>query len=305
MTSRGDPAREIDTLRALEASSVDSVRDVVRRTIATSTLRLVSAEPVLRADEDPEGVHAARVAVRRLRSDLRTFRSLLEEERTRPLRAELEWLGDAFGPVREADVLGDRLRRRLREAPNELTPAKVLLEDLESQRIGVFRRLVDAIDSPRYADVVQALIGASTEPPIRGDGDLPAADAARAMDRPWSALRRRARRLGPSSSDRALHEVRIRAKRVRYGAEALRPVFGKPARRFASAAKKLQGRLGDHQDAVVAVSWLAEAALDSDDPGVAFAAGRLAEQESADRDRARERWPRAWKALRDEKTFWT
>ncbi|HEX5938450.1 MAG TPA: CHAD domain-containing protein [Actinomycetota bacterium] len=305
MTSRQDPAREVDRLRALEASAVDSVRDVVQRAIVTSTLRLVSAEPVLRADVDPEGVHAARVTVRRLRSDLRTFRHLLDEERTRPLRAELEWLGDVLGSVREVDVLRDRVRRRLREAPSELTPAKVLVEDLESQRIDAFRRLVDAIDSPRYADVIEALMAAAWEPPVGAPGDLPAVDAARSMDRPWSALRRSAGRLGPDSSDRALHEVRIRAKRVRYGAEALGPVFGKPARRFASSAKKLQGRLGDHQDAVVAVSWLTEAALDSDDPGVAFAAGRLAEQESADRDRARERWPRAWKALRDEKTFWT
>jgi CHAD domain-containing protein len=305
MTSLRDRAKEVDALRALETSPVDSVRDVVRRAIATSTLRLVWAEPVLRADDDPEGIHAARVAVRRLRSDLRTFGRLLEDDRTRPLRAELGWLGDALGPVREADVLGGRLRRRLREAPTELTPAKVLLEELESQRIEAFRRLVDAIESPRHAELVEALMVASSDPPVRGDGDLPAVDAARSMDRPWSALRRRARRLGPDSDDRALHEVRIRAKRVRYGAEALGPVYGKPARRFASAAKKLQDRLGDHQDAVVAVSWLTEAALDSDDPGVAFAAGRLAEQESADRDRARKRWPRAWKALRDEKTFWT
>jgi CHAD domain-containing protein len=298
-------AADIEALRAVEAWSVVSARDVVRRAIASSTLRLISAEPVVRADDDPEGVHSARVAVRRLRSDLRTFKRLLEDERTRPLRDELGWLGDVLGPVREADVLVDRLRRRLREAPSDLTPAKVLVEELESQRIDAFRRLVDAIDSTRYADVVEALMMASSEPPVRGDGDLLAKDAARSMDRPWSRLRRHAARLGPDSSDVALHEVRIRAKRVRYGAEALAPVFGKPAVRFASAAKGLQGRLGDHQDAVVAVSWLTEAALDSEDAGVAFAAGRLAEQEAADRDRARNRWPRAWKALHKEKTFWT
>ena len=79
---------------------------------------------------------------------------------------------------------------------------------------------------------------------------------------------------------------------------------GKRAVRFAKAAT-LQGVLGDHQDAVVAGAWLAEHAIDAADAGVAFAAGRLAELEAADRARARDRWPRAWKTLRAEGPFWS
>jgi CHAD domain-containing protein len=75
--------------------------------------------------------------------------------------------------------------------------------------------------------------------------------------------------------------------------------------RVASAAKKLQGILGEHQDAVVASGWLAEQALAADDASVAFAAGRLAEQEVALRARTRARWPRAWKDLRTRGPFWS
>lgn len=37
-----------------------------------------------------------------------------------------------------------------------------------------------------------------------------------------------------------LHEVRKAAKRARYAAEAMEPVYGRPARQFAKAAKRVQ-----------------------------------------------------------------
>ena len=40
--------------------------------------------------------------------------------------------------------------------------------------------------------------------------------------------------------DDALHEVRIRAKRARYAAEATEPVFGKKARKFARAMAEIE-----------------------------------------------------------------
>ena len=62
--------------------------------------------------------------------------------------------------------------------------------------------------------------------------------------------------------------------------------------------------LGDHQDAVVAASWLTERGVDAEDRSVAFAAGRLTEHELMERDRARHRWPKAWKRLERSERFW-
>jgi CHAD domain-containing protein len=42
-------------------------------------------------------VHQARVATRRVRSTLRTFSKLLDEEWTDRLRADLKWLADLLG----------------------------------------------------------------------------------------------------------------------------------------------------------------------------------------------------------------
>jgi CHAD domain-containing protein len=50
--------------------------------------------------------------------------------------------------------------------------------------------------------------------------------------------------------DAALHELRKAAKRARYAAEAVVPLFGKEAARSARRAEGLQDVLGEHQDSV-------------------------------------------------------
>jgi CHAD domain-containing protein len=280
--------------------------DVIRSAVARSTIRLVSHEPITRVGEDPEGVHQARVAVRRLRSDLRTFRPLLDRDWAEALRVELRWLGRLLAPVRDAEVLGARLQERIEAMIGlELASAKVLLDGLEADRLEARRRLLDGLDSRRYGELVVRLVRAALEPVARsGLVERPPVNLGSLMDRPWADLSKRAAALGSGSSDAALHATRIDAKRVRYGAEALAPVFGKRVSRFASAAEALQEVLGEHQDAVVAMAWLADRGIEAEDPAVAFTAGRLAELESASRDRARRRWPKAWKRLERSKRFW-
>ena len=296
---------ELDHLTRLadEATALD----VIRSAIAGSTIKLVSNDPVVRLGEDPEGVHKARVAARRLRSDLRTFRSLLDPAWAGALRAELEWLGRILGPVRDAEVLGAKLRERVAGMVGlEVTSAKVLLDGLESDRLAARRRLLVGLRSRRYEELIVRLARAAREPAARSErAERPAATTGTLMKRPWAKLSGSATALGSGSSDAALHATRIAAKRVRYGAEALVPVFGERAARFASAAGSLQEVLGGHQDAVVAMAWLADRGVEADDQAVAFTAGRLTELETASRDRAREAWPKAWRRLERRKRFWT
>jgi CHAD domain-containing protein len=296
---------ELDQLTRLadEATALD----VIRCAIAGSTMKLVSNDPVVRLGEDPEGVHRARVAARRLRSDLRTFRPFLDRDWAGALRAELRWLARLLGPVRDAEVLGARLQRRVAEMVGlDVASAKVLLDSLESDRLAGRRRLLEGLRSRRYEELVVRLVRAAREPVARSERvERPAVTAGTLMKRPWAKLSGSATALGSGSSDAALHGTRIDTKRVRYGAEALVPVFGKRATRFASAAEGLQQALGKHQDSVVAMAWLADRAMELDDQAVAFTAGRLAEEEAASRDRAREAWPKAWTRLERRKRFWT
>src|SRR5438105_6166939 len=91
--------------------------EVVRVAVGNALARIVAHDPGVRLGDDPEDVHQARVGTRRLRSDLRTFRPLLVEDWSEPLRDELSWLADALGTVRDADVLTERLRRQAAELP--------------------------------------------------------------------------------------------------------------------------------------------------------------------------------------------
>ena len=67
-----------------------------------------------------DAVHKMRVAVRRLRSALATYRRLLDRDETDALRDELKWLGGVLGPVRDAEVIRDHLDAAVQAEPASL-----------------------------------------------------------------------------------------------------------------------------------------------------------------------------------------
>lgn len=284
-----------------------SVGEVVRSTIAKSTTRLITHDADVRVGIDPEGVHQVRVATRRLRSDLRTFRSLLDRGWHDALRTEVGWLGGELGPVRDLDVLGERLRRHALLLPDDdAANVATVLDRLRVRRDAVRVELLSAMRASRYVALLDALVGAASSPSVlREIAGAPAAEVMGAvMPEPWNRLAALCDGLGPHSTDAELHEARIRAKRVRYAAEALMPVFGRPARRFARRAQALQQVLGAHQDAVMTIAWLREQAGGAT-PRVAFTAGRLAGFDAAAREDARRAWPAVWADLRRSRLrFW-
>ena len=79
---------------------------------------------------------------------------------------------------------------------------------------------------------------------------------ARLIRRPWRRLKRAAKALRKGSPDIRWHAVRIRVKRCCYAAEAVAPVVGCQAGRFAAAIAAVQASLDDHQDTMMAGAWL-------------------------------------------------
>ena len=292
---------------APDASPSSTVAEVVRSSIASSTERLITHDAMVRLGIDPEGVHQARVAARRLRSDLRTLRSLLDPDWRDGLRGELAWLGTELGNVRDLDVLGLRLRDHASTLPDdEASSVGRLLDRLRDRREAAQAELMSAMRVPRYVALLDALVDAAARPQVLDEvADMRAAEVIGVvMEAPWSHLKKLCDSLDAASADADLHHARIRAKRVRYAAEALEPVFGRPARRFARQAESLQAVLGAHQDAVVALAWLREQA-EGASARVAFAAGRLTGAEARVRDDARQLWPEIWAELRRKRLrFW-
>ena len=277
---------------------VSRVDEVVRLAIASCVAKIFTHDPGVRLGEDPEDVHQARVATRKLRSHLRTFGSLLDEQWVTSLRDELRWLGDVLGAVRDADVLLARLGQKVGQLPSVDRPvAEKILDrlrsDLDRRRV----QLLAAFRSDRYLSLLDDLVVAARQPRmlLRVDDD-PDAELLRDLVRKrWKRLAHAVEELGDDAPDSALHAVRIDAKRARYAAEAVVPAFGKPARTFVRAMTDVQDVLGEHQDAVIAAEWLRSAAGQAEDDAQSFAAGLLAGIEHHDSLAARSEWPGVWK----------
>ena len=255
---------------------------VVHALLAEQVAELESRDPQVRRDEE-DAVHKMRVATRRLRSALGTFRPLFDRAMTDPIRDELRWLAALLGEARDAEVMRDRLTDLVDAQPAELVlgpvPRRVQLD-----LTGSYRRHHDdvlrGLDDRRYFRLLDALDALVAHPPWSPLAEGRARDvlpgrvhhAYKAVQR---AARRAARTSGPEH-DEHLHEVRKAAKRLRYVSEAVVVPFGRPAEQLAGAAKQLQEVLGEHHDTVVTRAALRQLGVEANGDGEsAFTYGRL------------------------------
>jgi CHAD domain-containing protein len=282
-----------------------SIRDTVRFAIGSGAARLIANDPAARIGRDREAIHQARVATRRLRSDLKTLEPLLDRAAVAWIRDELRWVGELLGSVRDADVLigsVEDIGRRLCLAPDAMA---AIVTELEQDRRRSHGELVDALASRRYVALVQALVDSTEAPPLADgvDGDRRARPPVRNLvGKSWRRLSRSVKRLDDDPDDAALHEIRKRAKRARYGAELAAAALEDKAGRFAGRLADLQDVLGELQDTVVAEERLAALVRDERiSAGDAFTAGKLACAYDEARSETRRRWPASWEAARKKR----
>jgi CHAD domain-containing protein len=199
-----------------------TIGEVLRAALAGSAERFVRYDAALRLRADEEAVHQARVAIRRMRSDLRTFAPILDRAWADAVREKMRWV---------SDVLADAAARPAREL-----------------------------------------------------GGMVLANA-------WKKLRKAIRNRIRPPSDRELHRIRIKAKRVRYAGEGLAPALGRRVRAFARRVEALQTILGDQHDAVNACGVLHHQAQSPQ----GFLAGALMHVENEAANAARSEWRSAWR----------
>jgi CHAD domain-containing protein len=218
----------------------------------------------------PESVHDMRVAVRRLRHALASYRPFLDREQSEPLHDELGWLAALLGGPRDCEVLHQLLRTLADEQPEGLVrgPVRARIDRDFRQRFRSSRtELLSAMTSSRYFDLIDRLEAFAQAPPWT-DAALEQARRVlpKRLDHDWKRLRARVRAAGADDDSELvenaadLHEVRKAAKRVRYAAEALVPVYGRDAERMVTAHERIQTVLGDHHDDAEAETALLELA---------------------------------------------
>ena len=275
--------------------------DVVRAYLALHCRRLLLADLLLRRDL-PDAVHQMRVSARRLRSGLKAFEPLLDDEWARHLRAELGWMASGLGAARDTEVLRERLDAHARELDEEdsvraRSVIDAALARQMTQADGEVRRVVD---SPRYVALLDALVDGVRRPPLAERAAAPAQDALPPLvAKAFRRLDRRVAGLEIDTASPVWHEARIAAKRARYSADAVAPVLGQDMARLTERLSDVTEVLGTHQDAHVAQATL-RALAPQVTPQDAFALGRLLgieeAAEIADRRAFLEVWPQVRRA---------
>ncbi|PJI39620.1 CHAD domain-containing protein [Ferrovibrio sp.] len=270
--------------------------------------------PVLR-DRDIEGVHQMRVALRRLRSAIGLFSPMLDDGALAPLLDDLRWLGAPLGRKRDLDVfLSETLAplRRLPDPPKRLQHLATILED---RRVSAQEALDSALNAPRLAALRLGLnrflvAVESNDPAVLADAVLAAAPAAGFATDLLRRRRRKVKLLGSRHAELdvpALHDLRIRAKKLRYAAEFFRPLFRhrkgqkKSPRRFIDALAHLQDCLGMLNDADVGLRLVRDLLpVPDQDPAAAAIAAWFAGRQQLQLAQLGE----AWESFAALQPFW-
>jgi CHAD domain-containing protein len=176
-----------------------------------------------------------------------------------PPLGDLGWLAARFEPARDVALLSSRARAELDRLPADsmIGPVRQRIERelgrLERQaRVG----LVQALNSQRYLellDTMDHLVATDLGDPSRGDGG-DGGDGTSALTRLVTEAQLRVP--AASAGERNPRDVLQAVRRARYVAEAVTGTFGRPARRYARAARKLQIVLEQQLGAELLRAWL-------------------------------------------------
>lgn len=245
---RGVPLR----LSAAEIAAGATLAEGLRTICWQGLTHLLTHYPQVLATTDPEAVHQARVAIRRLRAALALFRAGPE---ARVFAAQFRALARGLAPARDLYLLHERALGAARSDPDR--DRGELLAQLAAARDAALEAARDLLAAASFQRLLlQFALW------LEADHGLAAArhagrpyrrEAARALARGLDRVTARGERLA-HQSDRQRHKLRIAAKSLRYAAEFCPADGVAPARRhrFAKALQRLQDHLGELNDLALA-----------------------------------------------------
>jgi len=288
-----------------DVSADEPARDAVASYLRKHVRAFLNEDVRVRRDL-PDGVHQMRVAARRLRSGLKTFAALVDEEWATTLRTELGWAAGELGNARDTEVLLERLDQHADDlGEREAGLIRAVMDPVLRERLaGAREHALAAMRSDRHRALLDLLVTAANEPQFTALANEPAREVLpQLVAKSWRRLNRSVKLLELEGPSEEWHQARIAAKRARYAAGAVIPVFGEPADQLESALSLVTDVLGEHQDACVAQDVIREiAAQPSVDGATGFALGLLHEHEFEEeihnRIQFREVWPQVKRVYR-------
>ncbi|MCA9654735.1 MAG: CHAD domain-containing protein [Myxococcales bacterium] len=204
-----------------------------------------------RADDPAEALRRLRVATRRLRSFTELFEPVLGRDRAKALRKRLRRIARGIGPLRDHDALLAQLEREhaaaepLGQAALEMV--MVWARERRESLVPAARRCIARAETERLASELEGELDRVYGRVLRLDERLE--QEVPALMEP--VLERALRGLPETTDDQSLevlHDLRLRAKRLRYAAELVQPTLGRRYRELRKPAKQVQRALGEHRD---------------------------------------------------------
>ncbi|APR83044.1 Adenylate cyclase [Minicystis rosea] len=198
---------------------------------------------------DPEAIHDFRVALRRLRTVLRPARKVFGKRRLRALGGALRRFAQATGTLRDDEVLRETLGALALppRAQAELAAWLAQRTRQERARRRAALSLLTATDDTRGPSLATALahlerrLGQRRREGVDAGG-LAASAIADALLQVQD---------GASADPRdvaAMHDLRVRFKRLRYLADLFAPLLGERGLLVTKASARMQRRLGELHD---------------------------------------------------------
>jgi len=250
-------------------------------------------EAILLEHYAPEAVHQARIGIRRLRSAMVLFNGMLAGTEREKLNDRLRDLAACLGEARDLDVLteaaqADPMRERLTHAR-------------DAAHAAMNRKLKARATRMLLLDISEYVAAGAWRhaPATVAARDIALREfAAEALDKRRRKVARHGKHLSELDIE-ARHRLRKDAKKLRYAAEFLAPLFGAKAKRkaFFKALEALQDDLGALNDRATAEMRLAALGLAGTPEAEAFLANWQSDSLLGSAARGRH-------AMLDAKPFW-
>ena len=237
-------------------------REAAAKVIQQALLARLKKMCALRADaldlDDPEGVHAMRVASRRLRSALADFKPYLRKGGV-PL-TRLKEIAKSLGAVRDEDVVLAALEDLGSKADKTVRKGIETIAEEHRQRRAQARTALEHAIRPAAIAEFRDDFRSELRTAMKSSADEPAGERRNNQVLTFSqvgvrVIGDRLNRLSKSGDavyrplqTKKLHKLRIVAKRLRYAVELFADCWGDEFKKFAAEIARFQTSLGELHD---------------------------------------------------------
>jgi len=245
----------------IRLTSSDTAEEAFHSALRSCIDQIAHNRLVVLESEDAEGPHQLRIGLRRLRSALRLFRPLINDETRLPIDEAAREIGAAAGALRDIDVLMADIVAPVGEAAPENLPLDPLLDHLAKVRTGIRAKVQEQLKAEEFNAFLFDLAAYAA-----GRGWLAPADfgqtsrlaqpvarfSASALNKQWKKVGKYGNRIDELTIPER-HEMRKALKKMRYGIEFFSSLYpASDMKPFLKRMKRLQNIFGYLNDVAMA-----------------------------------------------------